>query len=112
MFQPNTYSFNMNLFTPGLRCAACMSHDLLLYNSNIIQCGACSTIDSLYQLTGDYFFCLDRLERCREYRRSDIHVHIGFHLNNYAYRKITEHFFEKVSARKYRFRGGGMPYGS
>ncbi len=39
-------------------------------------------------------------------------MHIGFHLNNYAYKKITEHFFEKVSARKYKFTGGGIPYDS
>src|SRR5699024_9802597 len=102
----------MNRFEPGVRCAECKSHDLTLFNSNIIQCNVCHTIDSLYQLVGDYFFCLEKLGRCSEYRRSDIHVHIDFHLNNYAYKKIIEHFFEKVSARKYRFTGDGTSYGS
>lgn len=97
----------MDSFKPGVRCLKCRSSDLTMFNSNLLQCNACLAIDNLLHLMEDYFHCLDRITPDSVYSRRDIIRHTGFDLNNYAYSRMTGEIFEKVTARKYKFKGSG-----
>ncbi|CAM4214487.1 hypothetical protein [Lacicoccus alkaliphilus] len=88
-----------------MRCLKCLSLDFKIFNSNLLQCNTCMTIDNLLHLAEDYFHCLDKVMPETVYSRRDIMHHLGFDLNNYAYTRLTGMLFQKVSARRYEFTG-------
>ncbi len=96
----------MSQFKPGIRCLKCRSHDFTMFNSNLLQCSVCLSIDNLLHLAEDYFQCLEKVAPGAVYSRRDIFLHTGFELNNYAYNKLAGALFSKVSARKYKFGSG------
>lgn len=63
------------------------------------------TIDNLEHMSQDYFHCLEKIMPDDVYSKRDIILHTGFDLNHYAYKKLTVNLFQKVSARKYKFKG-------
>lgn len=101
------HEFNLAAFKPGMRCLKCLSCEFTIFNSNLLQCNDCMSIDNLLHLAEDYFHCLDKVMPEAVYSRRDILHHLGVDLNNYAYTRLTGKLFQKISARRYRFTGPG-----